>query len=30
MKLKRILKWSARAILVLLIVGFLVGFVTYW
>ena len=30
MKLKRILKWSARAILVLLIVGFLVGFIAYW
>src|ERR1700720_2543263 len=30
MKLKRILKWSARTILVLLIVGFLVGFVAYW
>jgi NADPH:quinone reductase-like Zn-dependent oxidoreductase len=30
MKIKRILKWSARAILVLLIVGFLWGFVAYW
>jgi NADPH:quinone reductase-like Zn-dependent oxidoreductase len=30
MKIKRILKWSARAILVLLIVGFMVGFVAYW
>jgi NADPH:quinone reductase-like Zn-dependent oxidoreductase len=30
MKIKRILKWSARAILVLLIVGFLVGFIAYW
>ena len=30
MKLKRILKWSARAILVALILGFLVGFIAYW
>ena len=30
MKLKRILKWSARAILVALILAFLVGFVAYW
>jgi len=30
MKLKRILKWGARAILVALILAFLVGFVAYW
>jgi NADPH:quinone reductase-like Zn-dependent oxidoreductase len=30
MKLQRILKWSARAILVALILGFLVGFIAYW
>src|SRR5213082_968526 len=30
MKLKRILKWSARVILLALIVAFLVGFITYW
>jgi NADPH:quinone reductase-like Zn-dependent oxidoreductase len=30
MKLKRILKWSARAILVALILAFLVGFIAYW
>ena len=30
MKLKRILKWGARAILVALILTFLVGFVAYW
>lgn len=30
MKLKRILKWSARAIFVALILAFLVGFVAYW
>jgi NADPH:quinone reductase-like Zn-dependent oxidoreductase len=30
MKLKRILKWSARAILVALILAFLAGFIAYW
>jgi NADPH:quinone reductase-like Zn-dependent oxidoreductase len=30
MKLKRILKWSARAILVALVLAFLVGFIAYW
>src|SRR5713101_7006778 len=30
MKLKRILKWSARVILVALGLGFLVGFIAYW
>src|SRR5437588_1218180 len=30
MKLKRILKWSARVILVALILAFLVGFIAYW
>ena len=30
MKLKRIFKWSARAILVALVLGFLVGFIAYW
>jgi NADPH:quinone reductase-like Zn-dependent oxidoreductase len=30
MKIKRILKWSARVILVLLILAFLAGFVAYW
>jgi NADPH:quinone reductase-like Zn-dependent oxidoreductase len=30
MKIKRILKWSKRAILVALILTFLVGFVAYW
>jgi NADPH:quinone reductase-like Zn-dependent oxidoreductase len=30
MKLKRILKWSARAILVALILALLVGFIAYW
>ncbi len=30
MKLKRILKWSARAILLALILAFLAGFITYW
>src|SRR5438046_2904919 len=30
MKIKRILKWSMRAILVALILAFLVGFVAYW
>src|SRR5229473_6617715 len=30
MKLKRILKWSARVILVALVLGFLVGFIAYW
>ena len=30
MKLKRILKWSARAIFVALILAFLVGFIAYW
>ncbi len=30
MKVKRILKWSTRAILVALILTFLVGFIAYW
>jgi NADPH:quinone reductase-like Zn-dependent oxidoreductase len=30
MKLKRILKWSARVILLALILTFLVGFIAYW
>ena len=30
MKLRRILKWSARVILVALVLGFLVGFIAYW
>lgn len=30
MKIKRILKWSFRAILVALILAFLVGFIAYW
>ncbi|HEX9281656.1 MAG TPA: NAD(P)-dependent alcohol dehydrogenase [Candidatus Udaeobacter sp.] len=30
MKLKRILKWSTRVILVALVLGFLVGFIAYW
>ncbi|HWX15345.1 MAG TPA: NAD(P)-dependent alcohol dehydrogenase [Chthoniobacterales bacterium] len=30
MKLKRILKWSVRVILVALVLGFLVGFIAYW
>ena len=30
MKLKRILKWTARALLFALILGFLVGFIAYW
>src|SRR5450432_724743 len=30
MKLKRIFKWSARVILVALVLGFLVGFIAYW
>src|ERR1700716_3359663 len=30
MKIKRILKWGARAILVALIVAFLVGLIAYW
>src|SRR6202165_1609875 len=30
MKLKRIFKWSASAILVALVLGFLVGFIAYW
>ena len=30
MKIKRILKWSARVILVLLVLGFLAGLVAYW
>lgn len=30
MKIKRILKWSTRAILLALILAFLVGFVAYW
>jgi NADPH:quinone reductase-like Zn-dependent oxidoreductase len=29
-KIKRILKWSARVILVALVLGFLVGFIAYW
>src|SRR5450432_2969772 len=29
-KLKRIFKWSARVILVALVLGFLVGFIAYW
>src|ERR1700686_3712269 len=30
MKLKRILKWSARVILVALVLGFLGGFIAFW
>src|SRR6266516_4696616 len=30
MKLKRILKWTARGILLALIFAFLVGFIAYW
>src|SRR5216684_7192646 len=30
MKIKRILKWSARVILVALVLAFLVGFIAYW
>jgi NADPH:quinone reductase-like Zn-dependent oxidoreductase len=30
MKLKRIIKWSARAILLVLILAFLAGFIAYW
>src|SRR5476649_988469 len=30
MKIKRILKWSTRAILVALVLTFLVGFIAYW
>src|SRR5216684_6311608 len=30
MKLKKILKWTARVILVALVLGFLVGFIAYW
>jgi len=30
MKLKRVLRWSARVILVALVVAFLVGFIAYW
>lgn len=30
MKLKRILKWSSRVILVALVLGFLIGFIAYW
>src|SRR5450631_3984901 len=30
MKIKRILKWSTRAILVVLILAFLAGFIAYW
>jgi NADPH:quinone reductase-like Zn-dependent oxidoreductase len=30
MKLRRIFKWSARVILVALVLGFLVGFIAYW
>jgi len=30
MKLKRILKWSARALLFALILAFLAGFIAYW
>ena len=30
MKLKRIFKWSARVVLVALVIGFLVGFIAYW
>src|SRR6266581_1213234 len=30
MKLKKILQWSARVILVALVLGFLIGFIAYW
>src|SRR5207249_10909630 len=30
MKLKRVLKWSIRAILLALVLAFLVGFIAYW
>src|SRR6266446_459723 len=30
MKLKRVLKWSTRAILLALVLAFLVGFIAYW
>jgi NADPH:quinone reductase-like Zn-dependent oxidoreductase len=30
MKVKRVLKWSARAVLLALILAFLVGFIAYW
>src|SRR2546423_14987443 len=30
MEIKRILKWSTRAILIALILAFLIGFVAYW
>src|SRR6059036_4184027 len=30
MKLKRVLRWSIRAILLVLILAFLVGFIAYW
>jgi NADPH:quinone reductase-like Zn-dependent oxidoreductase len=30
MKVKRILKWSARVILVALVLAFLIGFIAYW
>src|SRR6202045_1360800 len=30
MKLRRIFRWSARVILVALVLGFLVGFIAYW
>src|SRR5438874_2445074 len=30
MKLRRIFKWTARVILVALVLGFLVGFIAYW
>src|SRR5437588_9763875 len=30
MKLRRIFKWSARVILIALVLGFLVGFIAYW
>src|SRR5437773_6568839 len=30
MKIKKILKWSARVILVALVLAFLVGFIAYW
>src|ERR1700682_1665682 len=30
MKLRKILKWSARVVLVALVLAFLVGFIAYW
>ena len=30
MKLRRILKWSARVILLVLVLAFLAGFIAYW